>query len=98
MRGEPQRTAGACRIEPEFLPPSGFITVTMNFAMMSPAERDRELVADSSAEGSVLRKAQMMGVGGFTSADQTALLGNKTHMIAIANAPRRRMHQHGFVH
>src|SRR5690242_9331561 len=45
--------------------------------MMSPAEWDRELVADSSAERSLLRKAQMMGIARLASADQTGLLGDK---------------------
>jgi hypothetical protein len=34
MRHEPQRAGGPGRIEPEFLPPPGFITVTMDLAMI----------------------------------------------------------------
>jgi hypothetical protein len=40
MRREPQRARGLGWIEPEFLPPSGFIAVAMELAMMSSvAER-----------------------------------------------------------
>lgn len=50
MRGEPQHAGGTGRIEPEFFPPPGFITVTMQLAMMPPTERHSEFVADLAAE------------------------------------------------
>ena len=56
--------------------------------MMAPAQRYREFVADFAAESLILRKAQMMGVARLTTADQAGLLGDKPHMIAIANASR----------
>ena len=86
MRFEPQRSRGAGRIESELLPPCRFIPVTMHFTMMSSAQRDRELITGLAPERPVLRKAQMVGIAGLTSADQAGLLGNKPHMIAIANA------------
>jgi hypothetical protein len=78
VRRQPQRAGGTGRIEPEFLPPSGFVAVTMEFAMMRSAEWDRELVADLAPKSSVLREAQMMGIAWLTSADQTRLLGDKS--------------------
>jgi hypothetical protein len=48
----------------------------MHFAMMSAAERDRKLIADLAAKRSPLRKAQVMGIGRTTAADQTRLFGN----------------------
>ena len=89
MRLKPQRPRGTSRIEAELLPPCGFIAVTMQLAMMSTAQRDGELVTDPAAQSSVLRKTQMMGVARLTSAD----LGNKLHMLAVANAPRLGMAQ-----
>jgi len=71
--------------------------MTMDLAMMSPAEWDCELVADPAAERSVLRKAQMVGIAWLASADQAGLLDNKPHMLAIANAPRLGMRQHRLV-
>jgi hypothetical protein len=44
-----------------------------------------------------LREAQMVGVAGLTSADQAGLLGDKPHMIAIANAAWLGMAQDGFI-
>ena len=74
MGFKPQRPRGAGWIESELLPPRRFVAVTMNFAMVSAAQRDRELVTGLAAERPVLRKAQMMGVAGLPSADQAGLL------------------------
>jgi hypothetical protein len=60
MRREPQRASGAPRVKPEFLPTPGFIAVTMQLAMMSPAERHREFIADLAAECTRLREPQMV--------------------------------------
>ena len=46
----------------------------MNFTMVSPAQGYGELVAGLAAERPVLRKAQVMGVAGLSSADQAGLL------------------------
>lgn len=78
MAFEPQRASGTGRIEPDLVPPSGLVPVTMDFAMMSPAERDRELITDFAAEHAVLRKAQMMRIARLTTADHTGLLRDKT--------------------
>src|SRR5262249_25099884 len=56
MAFDPQRACGSGRIESELIPPRQFITLTMQFAMMSPAQWDRELVTYSSAESSVCAK------------------------------------------
>ena len=65
--------------------------------MMSPAQRDRELVTDFAPACPVLRKPQMMGVARLTSADQPGLLRDKAHMIAIANTARLGMAEDGFI-
>ena len=69
MGFKPKGARGAGGIEPKLLPPRRFIPVTVNFAMVSPAQRDREFVTDFAAERAVLRKAQMVGVTRMTSAD-----------------------------
>ena len=71
--------------------------MTVQFAVMSTAERHGELVADLAAERPALRKAQVMGVGRFTAADQTRLLRHKAHMVAIADAPRLGMGENGLI-
>ena len=99
---EMERLAGGARvdlarIESELLPPCRFIPVSMHFTMMSPAQRDRELITGLAPECPVLREAQMVGIAGLTSADQAGLLRHKPHMIAIANAAWLGMAQDGFV-
>ena len=74
MGFKPQCTRGAGGIETKSLPPRRFIAVTVVFAMVPPAQRDREFVTDLAAKRPVLRKAQMMGVTGPSSADQAGLL------------------------
>ena len=47
---QPQRASGDGRIDTGLIPPGGFIAAAMDLAMMSPAERNRELIADLAAE------------------------------------------------
>ena len=98
VRGEPQRACGTGRIEPEFLPPPGFITVAMQLAMMSPAERHREFVADLATECTRLRETQMVWIGRPPAADQARLLNHMPDMIAVTNATRFGEDEHTLVY
>ena len=69
MRFEPQRACRAGRIESEFLPPPRFVSVTVKFAVVPAAQRDRELITGLAPDCPVLREAQMVGIAGLTSAD-----------------------------
>lgn len=71
--------------------------MAMKLAVMTAAQRHGELIADLAAERPALGKAQVMGVAGFTSADQTSLLRHKAHMLTIADAPRLGMGENRFV-
>jgi len=57
---KPKRGRRRQGIYSRFPPPRCFIAMTMQLAMMSPAQRDRELVTGLAAQRPVLRKAQMM--------------------------------------
>jgi hypothetical protein len=46
MSFKPQGARCGNRIDTSLLPPSDFITTTMDLAVMSPTERDRKLIAD----------------------------------------------------
>ena len=50
-------------------PPCSLVTVAVNLAMMTSAERDGEFVADFETQGSGLGKAQVMRIGRLTTAD-----------------------------
>ena len=69
MRFEPERTGRGGRIYAGLPPPCRLIATAMDLAMMTPAERHCEFVAHLSAKRAVLRKAQMMGVGGDATAN-----------------------------
>ena len=69
----------------------------MDLAMMSPAEWDNELVTDLAPKRRCLRKAEMMGIGGTATANQARLLGNGFDVLPVANTPRRRQSEHGFI-
>ena len=60
----------------QFPPPILFVAAAVNFAVMSPAQWDRELVANFAPKSTALGKAQMMGVRGLSAADQARALGD----------------------
>ena len=49
----------------------------MHLAMMTTAERNRELIADLAVEGRRLCKTDMMRIGGTPAANQAWLLGDR---------------------
>jgi hypothetical protein len=62
MRLQPERASCGGRINTTLLPPCRFLATAMHFAMMSAAERYRELIANFAAKRPVLRKAQMVRI------------------------------------
>ena len=87
---QPKHASSGGRINAGLVPPDGFIPAAMHLSVMSPAQRNRELVADLPAKRWRLGKAQMVSIGGPTTTDQTRLLGNGFNVLPIANATRRR--------
>jgi hypothetical protein len=61
---QPQRASANSRIDTGFFPPRSFVTAMMDFAVMPPAERDGELVADFAAKRPGLRKSQVVASEG----------------------------------
>ena len=61
--------------------------MTMQVLMVGAAEGYGELIADLPAQGSRLRKLQVMGIRGGLSTDQAVLLTNKEQM-ALASSPQ----------
>ena len=94
---EPKRPGCSRRIDVGFLPPSSFIAAAMDFAMVSAAEWHREFVAHLAAKRPILGKAQMMSIGWRAAADQTGLLDDEPHMIAVAYPPWFGMSQFAFI-
>ena len=60
----------------------------MNRPVMDPAQRGNELVTHLPAECTRLHEAQMMGIGRFSPAYETCLLGDEPQMLFVAIATR----------
>src|SRR5579872_3088363 len=73
-------------INVRFFPPRLFIAMSMDFAVMQPADRHRVLVADLSAERARLGEAQMMSVGRATAANEAGQGGDKSQVLLVAQA------------
>src|SRR6516164_361575 len=94
---QPERASRGGSIDTGLVPPRGFVTAAMHLAMMTTAERDRELVTNFSAQSRELSKTEMMRIGGTATANQTRLLGDRFHMIPVANSTGHRQRQHRFI-
>jgi hypothetical protein len=90
MRFQPQHTGCDGRIKACGFPPCGFVAAAVNLAMMSPAQRDRELVADLASQGSTLCEAQMVGIRRLPAAHETRLRSHISDVFAITNSARLR--------
>ena len=88
MRLKPQGSGGGQWIDSRSAPPRSFVAVAMKLAMMPPAQRDGELIADLAPESPRLGETQMMRVRRAATADKTRLLGDIANMLAIANTAR----------
>ena len=75
-------------LETGFRPPVRFLAGAVQFAMMCPAQRDGEFVADLEAETAGLRKPQMMGIAGLAPANEARLFGHEPQMGLVPQATR----------
>src|SRR6516162_6232329 len=94
---QPKNASRRARIDTGLLPPHGFVTAAMNFAVMSSAKGNRELIADLAAKGRRLCKTEMMRISGTPAANQTWLLGDRFHMLPVTNPAQHRQRQDRFV-
>jgi len=65
--------------------------------VVTSAQRDSELIANLAAECQQLHKAQMVGIRGTQAANQACLLGDRFHMLPVANSAGHRQCQDRFV-
>jgi hypothetical protein len=62
----------------------------MKLAVVSSAQGDGELVAHLAAEGPILGKSEMVGVGGLATANQARLLRDGFDVVPITNPSQLR--------
>jgi hypothetical protein len=69
----------------------------MQFAMMTAAQWDRELITDLSPQGASLRATKVIGVRRTSSADKAGFLGHRPDVVAITHPPRFWQGEYGLV-
>jgi hypothetical protein len=72
-------------------PPRCFVATSVNFAVMSTAQRDRELITHLAPKSSALCKSEVVRIGRTPTANQTGMSCDEFHMISIAGSTRLRM-------
>jgi hypothetical protein len=90
VRRDPEFASDDNRIDPDVLPPRGFVTATVNLAMMAAAERNGEFVADLATERAVLCEAKMVSVNRLASADQARLFRDEFEVPLVPEPSRLR--------
>src|SRR5579863_6742513 len=86
MRSQPERTSGEGRIDPGRSPPPDFIAAAVDFSMVSPTQRHRELIAHLASEGRGLGEPQVMRVRWSATTDQASLAGNELDVLPVPQA------------
>lgn len=79
----PELARQADGLETGFRPPVRFLAGAVQFAMVCPAQRDREFVTDLEAETAGLRQPQMVRVTGLAAADEAGLFRNEPQMLLV---------------
>ena len=69
----------------------------MNCSVMDPAKRGNKLITYLPAESTRLHEAQMMGIGRFSPAHETGLLGDEPQMLFVTIATRLSDCEYAFV-
>ena len=68
----------------------------MNFAVMSAAQWDCELITHLSSKCSALCKSEVVRIGRMPAANQTGMSCDEFHMLSIAGSARLRMGRTAF--
>ena len=68
----------------------------MNFAVMSTAQWDRELITHLASKCSALCKSEVVRIGRTPTANQTRMSCDEFHMLSIADSTRLRMGKTAF--
>jgi hypothetical protein len=80
---QPELAREADGLETCLRPPVRFLAGVMQFAMVCPAQWDRELIADLLCEPAWLRKTQVVRVAGLSTADEAGLFRDEPQMLLV---------------
>lgn len=86
----PQPLGDLERIDAHIVPPGSFVAFLVELIVMLAAEGDRERVADLTAHGPRLGKADVMGIGGRRPAEKARLGCHEAQMLLVSDTGRLR--------
>ena len=84
MTLSPQRKRDGQGLDTCPAPPRGFVAMSVDLAVMEPADWHGELVADLAPERTGLGKAQVMGIGRRTTAHEARLGRDEPAVLLVA--------------
>ena len=93
----PQPLGHSDRVDAGDLPPLRFIALPVKGTMVGAAERHRELIADTAAQGPRLHEPEVMGVARLPPTEQAWSRCNELQMGSIAVAARFAQRKAAFV-
>ena len=82
----PQIASDRHGVDAGLLPPPRFVAAAVKLSVVLPAQRDGEFIAHLPSECPRLGKPEMMGIGGFSTADQARLRGHELAMAFVTEA------------
>ena len=88
MGRQPKGAGDIRRLDADIFPPRDFVTAVMDFAMMTPAQRNGEFIAHLTPQRAALHEAEVVSIRWSPTADQTFMCGDKLHMTPVTNPPR----------
>jgi hypothetical protein len=97
MAFEPEWAGRNDRVHSSLSPPLRFIAAAVDFAMVTAAERNSELIADLAANCPALHKLEMMGICRPSPADQARMLGDRSDVIPVTRPTGFGHGKHAFV-
>jgi len=65
----------------------------VDLTVVTSTQRNGEFIAHLATKRAVLRKSQVMGVGGLPATNQASLLSNRSDVIPVTNSPLLRQSQ-----
>ena len=80
----PQSVCHTEWLNADLSPPRCFVPTSMQFAVMSTAQWDRELITHLSSKCSALCKSEVVRIGRTPTANQTGMSCDEFHMLSIA--------------
>jgi hypothetical protein len=85
MGFEPKEARRAKCINPLTVPPGGLVTASMQFPVVTAAQRNCELVAYFVGQSAALRESEVMRVRRLSTTDEARFLDNGPDMVSIPN-------------